>query len=426
MSDRSRPRNPLGIRQASPLVGRALLAVTLALGLAAPTRAQVDPIKRRVFQAGYSLPVHEDAPVAAYGFYYLNLPDFPRTNLVLRSAIVPVYFDSELSIRHAWGPHTDLGIGLAGGGFADTYNEVRKGDYLKSESFTGHSAEGSVALYHLFNPMDQMPLHGVVRLGAHASIYERDDDTAPDFQIADDRATLFLRSGLRLGGREPYLTPKLAGELSIWNESRYRLQNGLYGYHGDRAIEEYSSLFWGRALLAYTFDDSKQFIEIGLTAGASLNPDRFSAYRLGGSLSMVSEFALTLPGYHIQEISAEHFAQLSLRYLLPLDSKKCWALNAYGSAAVVDYLDGLEQPGDLHSGIGGGILYQSPDRAWQIGAAYAYGVDAIRQGGRGAHTVTFQLQYDLDADLRGGGRPFWNPFLSANTWRGIFRAFRGK
>jgi hypothetical protein len=388
--------------------------------------AQIDPEKRRVLQAGYSLPVHEDAPLAAYGFYYLNLPNYPRTNMVLRTAVVPVYTDSELGIKNALGQWTDLGIALAGGGFADTYNEIRRGNYLRSESFTGHTVEGSLALYHRFNPEARFPLHGVIRGGVHGSFYRENDDTDPDFDLPSNRATPFIRSGLRLGGREPYLTPKLAAEVSVWNETLFRLQDGPYGFSGDRSVEDYGSRVWGRALFAYTFEESKQFIELSFTAGTLFNADRFSAYRLGGSLSMISEFALTLPGYHIQEISAENFFQSSLRYVLPLDARKRWALHLYGSTAVVDYVDGLEQPGHSHSGVGGGLLYLSPSRAWQLGVAYAYGFEAIRNTGRGAHTITFQLQYDLDADLRSDGSPFWDPLLSAENWRGLFRMFSGR
>jgi hypothetical protein len=397
----------------------------LLLGWVVSVHGQIDPIKRRVVQAGYSLPVYEHAPVAGYAFYYLNLPEYMRTNLVLRAAVVPVYLDSELGIREVLGPHTDLGIGLAGGGFADTYNEIRQGDYITAESFTGHSAEGNVGLYHLFNPADRIPLHGILRLGVHGSFYEKESDTDPNFKIPDNQTVPYARVGLRLGGREPYLTPELAGEISIWHESRYRIQHELYGYDGNRTVEEYSGLFWARALLAYTFPKSKQFLEVSLTAGTGVDQDRFSAYRLGGSLSMISEFALTLPGYHIQEISAEDFVQFSAHYLLPLDAKKCWALNTYGSMAVVDYLDGLEQPGHFHSGVGGGLLYQSPSRVWQIGVAYACGFEAIRNHDRNAQTVTFQLQYDLEADLRGDNRPFWDPLISAYNWKGIFRFFSG-
>jgi hypothetical protein len=114
-------------------------------------------VQRRVFQAGYALPLHEHGPVAAYAFYYHNEPHFLQTNLTLRLAVVPVFVDSEFGILEALSPHTDLALGLSGGGFADSFSEIREGDYITAESFTGHSAELNASVYHLFNPGDDRP-----------------------------------------------------------------------------------------------------------------------------------------------------------------------------------------------------------------------------------------------------------------------------
>jgi len=157
-----------------------------------------------------------------------------------------------------------------------------------------------------------------------------------------------------------------------------------------------SHLFWGRALLAYTLPEWKHNFNISLTLGTSVDADRFSAYRLGGILPLAAEFPLTLPGYYFQEISAREFALLGLNYSLPLDRKDRWALNALVTTAGVKYIPGLEQKGHWHSGVGGGIRYRSPSDAWQLVLAYAYGVDAIRDRGRGAHSVGFLLQFDLE------------------------------
>src|SRR5688572_23175067 len=114
--------------------------------------AQIDPVKRRMFQFGYNAALQGHAPLSGYAFYYRNDPGFIRTNLTLRLAVAPVYLDSELGIRHALTEFTDLGIGLAGGGFADTYSEIREGKFRPKESFDGHGFESSVSLYHLINP----------------------------------------------------------------------------------------------------------------------------------------------------------------------------------------------------------------------------------------------------------------------------------
>ncbi len=152
--------------------------------LAGPVIAfgQIDPVKRELFQFGYNVPLEGHPPLSAYAFYYLNKPEFlSESNLTLRLAVAPTYLDSELGISHVLGPNTDLGIGLAGGGYADSYYEIRKGTYLPSESFDGHDGEASVSIYHLFNPGAQIPLNGMLRGIAHYTFYEATGDTAKNF-----------------------------------------------------------------------------------------------------------------------------------------------------------------------------------------------------------------------------------------------------
>src|SRR5690349_1331864 len=100
------------------------LAGLLWLGSAWLLHAQIDPQRRELIQLGYNQPLEGRGPLAAYGFYYLNKPQFlQRTNLTLRLAVAPVYIDSEFGISQALSPRTDVGFGLAGGGFADSYSE---------------------------------------------------------------------------------------------------------------------------------------------------------------------------------------------------------------------------------------------------------------------------------------------------------------
>ena len=175
----------------------------LALLLPLAAAAQIDPVKRDLIQIGYNQPLEGRAPVAGYAFYYHNQPDFLRTNLTLRLALAPVYLDSELGFNHALGPNTDFAIGAAGGGFADSYNEIRGGKYSEAESFDGHGAELSASIYHLFNPGDLIPLNLVLRGAAHYSVYDRTDNTASNFQLPSDGTTFNVRTGLRWGGIEP-------------------------------------------------------------------------------------------------------------------------------------------------------------------------------------------------------------------------------
>ena len=244
--------------------------------------AQIDPVKRDLIQLGYNSAFQGHAPLAGYAFFYHNAPGFLRTNLTLRLALAPVYLDSELGISHVLGENTDLGIGLAGGGFADSYSEIRGGKFLPDESFTGHNAETSLSVYHRFNPRQEIPLSLVVRGIVHYSLFERDDETDPAFQIADDRTTFSVRTGVRWGGVEPTPFPSLAMELSAWYEGMFRAPSGAYGFAGDRLVQPSSHLFWAQGLLAYTLPESKHSFYLSLKAGTSIDADRFSAYRASG------------------------------------------------------------------------------------------------------------------------------------------------
>jgi hypothetical protein len=353
---------------------------------------QIDPVNRELVQAGYNAALEGHAPLSGYAFYYRNVPGFLRTNLTLRLAVAPTYLDSELGIRHALGEQTDVGIGLAGGGYADDYDEIRAGTYYPSESFNGYDVQTSLSLYHLFNPGAEIPLNGLLSGIAHYSAYQRDDTTASNFQLPDNRGTFSLRTGLRWGGIEPTLFPALAMELSAWYQGEYRTGAGTYGF-GDRSVEEQSHLFWGQALLAYTLPKLKHTFYVSVKAGTSLDADRFSAYRLGSLLPLVSEFPLSLPGYYYQELSAKQFVLFGGNYLIPLDRRQRWNFNVTASTAWVDYLPGLEQPGNWNSGVGAGILYRTP--SWNVMVGYGYGVNAIRSDGRGAQSVAVLLQLNL-------------------------------
>ena len=376
---------------------------------------QIDPVNRELIQIGYNASLEGHAPLSAYAFYYWNKPDYPSTNLTMRLAVAPTYLDSELGLRHALGENTDVGIGLAGGGFADSYFEIDRGAFEPSQSFNGYGAGTSLSVYHLFNPGQQIPLNGLVRGSARFSTYARDDDTAKDFQLPQDLGTFSVRTGLRWGGREPTLFPALAMELSAWYEGQFRTGAGTYGF-GDRTVEPQSHLFWGEALLAYTLPELKHSFYLSVTAGTSVQADRFSAYRLGSLLPLVSEFPLSLPGYYYQEISAREFVLVGGNYMIPLDHKQHWNLSATASTAAVDYLPGLEQPGHWHTGLGGGVFYKTP--SWKVLVGYGYGVDAIRSDGRGAHTIGILLQLDL-----GEAREALLDSEEPSRWRGLQELF---
>ena len=395
---------------------RTILLSCLTLSIAVGASAQIDPSKRELIQLGYNQPLEGRGPIAAYGFYYLNKPQFlEHTNLTLRLAVAPVYMDAELGLGRALGPNTDVGLGLAGGGFADGYSEVHAGKYEQDESFLGHGGEVSSSVYHLFNPGQRVPLYAVLRGAAHYSAYAEDSKTGDTFVLPEDQFNFRVRAGFRWGGREPLMQPDLAMEISAWYEGEFRTRPGLYGYGMDRKLEQNPNLFWGRALLTYTLPECKHNFGLSLTAGSGTSLDRLSAYRLGGNLPLYSEFPLSLPGYYFQEITARAFFLLGGNYSLPLDASQRWRLAASAAVARVDYLDGLEQPGHWHSGVGGGLVYRSPSDSWQVAVAYGYGFEAIRNGGRGAQSLSILLQFDLDSTRR----RFFDPTVNINRSRGL-------
>jgi hypothetical protein len=169
-------------------------------------------------------------------------------------------------------------------------------------------------------------------------------------------------------------------------------------------------------LLAYTLPHLKHNFYISLSAGTSVEADRFSAYRLGSLLPLVSEFPLSLPGYYYQELSARQYVLIGANYQVPLDSEQRWNLNATAATAAVDYLHGMEQPGHWHSGVGAGILYKTP--SWKFMVGYAYGVDAIRSGHQGAHSVGILMQLDLGK----AKAEVFNPSVPSR-WQGLQRVF---
>jgi hypothetical protein len=333
--------------------------------------------------------------------------------------VAPGYADSELGFAKALGPKTDLGLGLAGGAFADSHTEIRQDRFLRGESFRGDGAKIALGIYHDLPPCGPAPLAGIVRVEGHYASFEREKWTTPGFAVPGDQNELNVRAGLRLGGQEPVLRPNLAMEVSTWYEGRYRRGPTSYGFDCDGRIEPNSQLFWTRALLIYNEPKSAERFIAGLTGGTSIRSDRFSAYRLGGELPMASEFPLSLPGYYYGEISARRYALLGGTYIVPLSrDKTTWTASATASSALVDYAPGYDQRGKSHTGVGVGGAYLSHSRAWQLLAAYGYGINAARGHGNGGHTFGLLMQFDFERVQV----PFFHPL---NPNRGLEHMLRG-
>lgn len=367
----------------------ALLLAGLPLG---PAAAQIDTAQRQLLQLGWDQSL--DRTGLGYGFYYLNRPEIYDKDVALRIVAAPVYADTELGLRRV-APQTDVGVGLAGGGFAYGHTEIRRGAPVKEESFEGHGLSVALSMYRLVNPGKMIPLQFCLRGASSVQAYQARDSTDPRFVVPLDVLEHSARVGMRYGGREPQLG-KNALELSVWYQGRLRNREVQYGYQ-DRTLRHDSHFLWGTAHFAYTFPATGRYLSASGSVGTSGNADRLNAWRLGGALPLASEFPLSLPGYAHQEITARSFGHLEARSLVPLDAKRRVGVGLWGAMATVDYLPGFEQAGSLNSGVGAWSQVDIPRWRVRMGLQYGYGVQAIRKNERGAHSVGMTLQVNLGA-----------------------------
>src|SRR6185295_13731605 len=226
---------PVGMipRQAGRLLLRSLILFPLtALALGArvdtasaqvPARVEtpytlMDAESRRIFEVGAETPLRGNGPWTGYGYLFYTRPHFLAEDLYLRLVIPPGYLISEL-IYDKWpSQHSAFGVGVSGGLWAESQAEWRDGRFERAESFSGHSAGGTLA-YYLRGPKigGLLPLEGQIRANPKYVWYDRTDDTARRFRLPESTALYDMRAGIRLGGVPPELFPKAAAELSVWH-----------------------------------------------------------------------------------------------------------------------------------------------------------------------------------------------------------------
>jgi hypothetical protein len=78
--------------------------------------------------------------------------------------------------------------------------------------FDGDGGGAALSLYHNFNPGSTVPLNGIVRASMNCHVFSDASDTANNFKLPGDQPFYTLNTGLRWGGKEPLLTPRLAAE----------------------------------------------------------------------------------------------------------------------------------------------------------------------------------------------------------------------
>ena len=228
------------------------------------------------------------------------------------------------------------------------------------------------------------------------SIFTDTSQTADNFTLPGDQVSGYTRGGIRVAGKEPVLYADLGLELSAWFERQWRLDSQSYGYNDDRSISPNVNLYWLYAGLNYAWTNSGNQVSFAVTAGGSTDADRFSAWRLGGVLPLVSEFPLTLPGYYYEELTATEFQHYYAGYDIPLDTADRWHFRLEAATAHLDYLPGFAQRSSWQTGAGGGLSFAPKNKNFEIILRYGYGFNAIRDGKEGAQSVGLLFQYNFE------------------------------
>ena len=353
----------------------------------------IDAESRTRFEVGAEGPLRGNGPLTGYAYVFLTRPHFLDEHVYLRALIAPVYATGELIRDHWPTTHSALSLGLGGGLFAASHVEFRDGRVDKEASFTGNTAEATLA-YYLRGPKiaSVLPVEAQIRVRPTYVIYDRGGDTSRRFRLPEDSAIYRARAGMRLGGVPPELFPAFAAELSLWHEFSYREAAGRYGLPERPQQTEHLtqetwirlggiSSFWGTQASAF------------LHAGIAEDTDALSAFRLGGSLRLRVEFPFMLHGYNVDEILARRFWLMNLAYRFPIwPGQERVHLQLLADYARVASLPGHRLPHSGLAGVGTNLSVALTKRSTLV-AAYGYGLDAPRGRGFGGHEVSTLFEY---------------------------------
>jgi len=242
---------------------------------------RMDAETRKNIEGGVETPLRGNGPFTGYGYFLYTRPHFLDEDLYLRLVIPPGYFISELIRDHWPSQNSAIGFGISGGLWADSQVEFRDGRFEKDESFSGHSAGGTLA-YYLRGPKiaGVLPLEGQIRTNAKYVLYDRTSDTSSRFRLPENSAIYGMRAGVRLGGVPPELFPNAALEASVWHTISYRDQAGRYGFAERREETEHlTQRTWTRVGGIYTWSGTQ--VSAFLNAGIAEDTDPLSAFRMG-------------------------------------------------------------------------------------------------------------------------------------------------
>jgi hypothetical protein len=381
------------------MVGMLILPLSVDIGSAqVPARVEtpytlIDAESRTYIQAGVESPLRGNGPLTGYAYFFHTRPHFLHEDLYLRLVVPPGFFISELIRDHWPSQNSAIGFGLSGGLWADSHVEFRDGRFKKAESFSGHSAGGTLA-YYLRGPKigGFLPLEGQIRANPKYVWYDRTDDTSRRFRLPANSAIYDVRAGLRLGGVPPELFPDAALELSLWHTVSYRDNAGRYGRpERPEETEHLTQRTWTRLGGIYTFSGTQA--SAFLNAGIAENTDALSAFRLGGGLRLRAEFPLMLHGYNVEEIFARRFVLVNLAYRFPIwPGQDRVHLQLLADYARVDYVRGHRLPRSGLAGVGANLSVALTKRI-TLAVGYGHGIDAPGRHGLGGHALDTQFEF---------------------------------
>ena len=353
----------------------------------------IDNESRLHFELGAEARLRGNGPLTGYIYAFLTRPHFLDKDLYLRMVVAPVYAAAEL-IHDRWpAENSAIGVGLGGGLFAASQVEFRDGRFKAQESFSGDSAEATLAYYHrgpkLFN---RLPLEGQIRVRPRYVWYDRSGDTSDRFRLPENSPIYEGRVGLRLGGVPPELFPSAALELSVWHGIGYRDNAGRYGFaERPEETKHFTQRTWARVGGTYSFWGTQA--TAFLNAGIAEDTDALSAFRLGGGLRMRTEFPLLLRGYNTEEIFARRYVLVNFSYRFPIwPAQDRVHLELVGDYARVAYIQNHHLPRSGLAGVGANLSFVII-KGLTLAVGYGYGVDAPRNRGFGGHEITTLLEY---------------------------------
>ncbi len=371
------------------------LALFVLIGISPPAVAQIDPEPRTNIELGFEGPMRGNGPVSGYGFLLLNRPHFKYDDLYLRVVVSP-YSMVEIIRDNLPARNHAIGINIGGGFFENNFNEIRNGTFSRKESFWGHG--GDVALSYYYHPwkiLGKIPVEGQLRFRSRYAVYEKTEDTDPNYLLPADTFIHSALAGIRIGGVPPRLLADSALEFSLWHEEAYRQKAGVTGLPGRQTgIDHLTQKSWGK-LGGKASPFPGKTASLMLSSGITGHTDELSCFLLGSGLPFQNENPLPVHGYYPGEIFARKYFLLNAAYRLPLiPGQDIASVQFDWDYALVGYTAGHELPRHSLNGLGADLIL-APAEGLTISLGYGYGVDATRHGGFGGHQVNLLLEWRM-------------------------------